>query len=212
MVKLTNGLKADANLEENCKDEIYRAFKRLETVNRDWLKAIENRRSGSHWGGFMPWQGLAGLPWQRLADDERIEGLHSPECDYYFARDCLPFEAMEHIKLLSDFETFEQIIIAEADHGTELVAFNMEPVPTNEAWLILGPDKVFVVEKIVRTCYPGRFAISPTQHPAWDGTRECFQAIADSGFPVAVKGVNDPVLRDKILKPYVKQFLWAEKP
>jgi hypothetical protein len=202
-MKATSDLKA-ISIDESEMSAIVMAFKRLETVNRDWLKAIENRRSGSHWGGFMPWQCLAGLPWQRLADSERIEGLHSPECDYYFAYDCLPFEAVEHIKLLSDFETFDWIIIAEADHGTELVAFNMEAVPTNEAWLILGPDKDYPDKKIVRTCYPGRFAISPTQHPAWDGTRECFQVIADSGFPVAVKGVNDPVLKDKILQPYIK--------
>jgi hypothetical protein len=170
--------------------KIVDAFKRLEVANVDWLRAIENRKTGSHWGTFMPWQAIAGLPWEELQAGDRLDDLHLPECDYYYAKNCLHPNAVENIKLLSEFDNFDSIIISQGDHGIELVSPDIVPRSTQEAWLIIGRDRVFPDTRIVWTAYPGKYAVSVTKHPAWDGTRECLWAIAGTRVPIAVKGLN----------------------
>lgn len=184
-------------------NQIKAAFTRLSIQNPDWLRAIENRRTGSHWGGFVAWPRLAAWPWQKLEDSDRVEFMHDPECDYYHVSRGIPVGAQDNIKLLTDFDAadgFDSIVIVEGDHGVELVSLDVKPQPATIAWLIIGPERDSIDPRIrtVWTAYPGRFAVSVKKHPAWNGTRESLHEVAKSRWPIAVKGVNDPVLQEKI--------------
>lgn len=174
--------------------EIVKAFQRLEIADREWLKNIENRPTGSQWGRFMPWQEIAGLPWEKMPDSDRIEGLHNPRCDYYHAQEGLDPATVENIKLLAEFENLAAVYIDRGPHGIELLSREVKPRPTSEAWLIIGPprgtESDSIQDKIVWTAYPGKFAATVTMHPLWNGDHHCLEAIARSNWPIAVKGLK----------------------
>jgi hypothetical protein len=173
---------------------IHSAFSLLEVTDRQWLRDIENRPSGSQWGRFMPWQELAALDWRKLPEAEKIPNVHAPECDYYHVNTGLHEGALENIKLLSEFKDFDSIMIVQGAHGLELQSVKVQPRPTSEAWLVIGPLKDAkgqqTSKKIVRTAYPGRFAVSILTHPLWDGSYRCLGPISRSNVPVAVKGMK----------------------
>jgi hypothetical protein len=178
------------------------AFRLLEETNPAWLRAIEDRPTGSQWGRFMRWQEIANLKWQRLPSSQRILGLHKPECLYYhyqksdeegIAEGLHPL-ASENIKLLSEFNSFQSIYIHDGAHGLELMSEEVTKRATSEAWLIIGPAKDVQGQQsfdfIVWTAYPGKIAICPNAHPDWDGTLDCLPKIAQSQIPVAIKGLK----------------------
>lgn len=183
---------------------IVEAFQLLEKVDPQWLQAIVNRPTGSQWGQVLrDWTDIANLPWEPLLLADRIDGLHLPQCVYYhyvkkhniekkFGFSTLHLDATENIKLLSEFDgDFSSIRIEEGAHGLELVSDQVQPRKTEEAWLIIGPQrgKEYPPE-IVWTAYPGRIASTVIRHPLWDGTLNCLGAIARSKIPIAVKGVK----------------------
>lgn len=175
--------------------EIVRAFSLLEVTDRQWLRDIENRPTGSQWGRFMPWQEIAALNWFKLPDSQKIPILHYPECDYYHVNSGLDPQATENIKLLSEFTDFNSIVIAKGAHKTpELISAEVEPRSTGEAWLIVGPQRddngALTSKRIVYTAYPGKIAACVHKHPLWDGSYNCLGAIARSKVPIAVKGLK----------------------
>ena len=154
------------------------------------------RRWCCRWERRATWEELAALPWQMLPSSERVEGVHRIECMYYRCTSGLDATATEHIKLLSEFDNFDDIYIHEGPHGVELLSHLVEETYTEEAWLILGPLSLASDSEsndlIVYTAYPGRMACTVTHHPLWDGTATCLPAIAKTNIPIAVKGVNAP--------------------
>lgn len=177
--------------------QIVDAFLLLEKTNPEWLEAIVNRPTGSQWGRpLKDWTEIAKLPWQRLEVTDRITGLHLPQCIYYhYVKQPddpigLHPDATENIKLLSEFDSFNSIRIEKGAHGLELVSDEVQPRKTEEAWLIIGPQRGNdYPPEIVWTAYPGRFAICAPQHKLWDGTLNCLGTIARTNIPVAVKGI-----------------------
>lgn len=128
--------------------------------------------------------------------------MHLPQCVYYHYiknKDIeqeqgltgLHPDATENIKLLSEFDDFSSIRIEEGAHGLELVSEEVQPRKTEEAWLIIGPQRgKDYPPEIVWTAYPGRIASTVIRHPLWDGTLDCLSAIAQTKIPVAVKGIS----------------------
>ena len=179
--------------------QIVEAFQLLENTNPEWLEAILNRPTGSQWGQRLNhWTEIARLPWERLPVTDRITGLHLPQCIYcHHVR--LPSDpialhpnATENIKLLSEFDSFNSIKIQKVAHGLELVSDEVQPHKTEEAWLIIGPQKDNdYPPEIVWTAYPGRIAGTVTGHPLWDGTLNCLGVIARTNIPIAVKGIDN---------------------
>lgn len=180
--------------------QIVKAFELLEKTDPEWLQAIVNRPTGSQWGhSLIDWTEIAELPWKRLELTDRINGLHLPQCIYYHyikqSSDTIGLhpDATENIKLLSEFDDFSSIRIEEGAHGLELVSEEVQPRKTEEAWLIIGPQRGNdYPPEIVWTAYPGRFASTVVRHPLWDGTLDRLRAIARTQIPVAVKGMLSP--------------------
>ena len=183
--------------------QIIEAFQLLEQTDPEWLNAIVNRPTGSQWGQTLnDWTDIANLPWQRLLITDRINGLHLPQCVYYHylknhdieqeqGLTGLHPDATENIKLLSEFDDFSSIRIEEGAHGLELVSDEVQPRKTEEAWLIIGPQRgKDYPPEIVWTAYPGRIASTVIRHPLWDGTLDCLGEISRTKIPVAVKGIN----------------------
>ena len=181
--------------------EIVSAFQALEDSDPDWLQAIINRPAGSQWGRILEsWSEIASLKWRRLALEERVDRLHLPQCIYYHhisTEDDSPptgldLRATENMKLLSEFEgDFSSIQLVDGAHGLELVSELVEPTPTREAWLIIGPKRgELYPPSVVWTAYPGRIAASVTKHKLWDGSLRCLQQIGQDCLPIAVKGLN----------------------
>jgi hypothetical protein len=183
--------------------QIVEAFQLLEETNPKWLEAIINRPTGSQWGRRLnDWTDIANFPWQPLLITDRINGLHLPQCVYYHYfrnKDVeqeqeltgLHPDATENIKLLSEFDDFSSIRIEEGAHGLELVSDEVQPRKTEEAWLVIGPQRgKDYPSEIVWTAYPGRIASTVIRHPLWDGTLDCLSAIAHTKIPVAVKGIT----------------------
>jgi hypothetical protein len=184
--------------------QIVEAFQLLEETDPKWLQAIVNRPTGSQWGQTLKdWTDIANLPWQPLLITDRINGLHLPQCVYYHylknhdieqqqGLTGLHPDATENIKLLSEFDDFSSIRIEEGAHGLELVSEEVQSHKTEEAWLIIGPQRgKDYPPEIVWTAYPGRFAICAPAHKLWDGTLNCLSAIVSTKIPVAVKGINN---------------------
>lgn len=180
--------------------QIIDAFLLLEKTDPEWLQAIVNRPTGSQWGQTLKdWTDIVNLPWQPLLITDQINGLHLPQCVYYHyvkKHDIevpgtgLHPDATENIKLLSEFDSFDSIRIEKGAHGLELVSDEVRPRKTEEAWLIIGPQRgKDYPPEIVWTAYPGQIASTVIRHPLWDGTLNCLGAIARTKIPVAVKGI-----------------------
>lgn len=164
----------------------------------EYLAAIEKRPSGSQWGGngYMPWQHLAALPWQQLPREQYQTGIHLRECDYFFVQNFPVLRSTQAFKLLADFtEDYTSVELRHGAHGFELVSHLVQPIPTDEAWLILGPAKdknkeLVPNQKTVWAAYPGSLTASIKHVPGFDGTLGSLIEAARSGVAIAVKGVN----------------------
>lgn len=169
---------------------IYEAFNNnLRNLRPEWLAAIEKRPTGSQWiGEKIHWQVLANLDWQFVPLSQKYKGIFQQDCLYYYLNSYIPI-GIENIRLLSDFDgDFSSIELREGAHGKELISSKVQPMPTTEAWLIVGN---LATEPIIYTAYPGRIAASIASVDMWDGSlsQAGLEMLVLSGKPIAVKGV-----------------------
>jgi hypothetical protein len=176
-------------------NDVWKAFFWSNQHRRAYLEAIENRKTGSHWGRSVPWKELADLPWQKLDEDEYLDGVHLKNCQYYFLDESdtqrhLPF-ARQNFRLLSSFNEsdLDSVELREGSHGAELVSKLVSEQIPNTAWLILGQaryeDKQEADALMVWSAFPGELTASIKHVAGFDGT---VGSLLRSNLPIAVKG------------------------
>lgn len=160
-----------------------------------YLKAIEKRETGSHWGRVLPWQEMIALPWEKLPTSRYIQGIHLTDCQYYFLSkiDRLLPLARKNFRLLSSFdrEELRSVQIQEGSHGIELVSPLVREDQPTIAWLILGQaryeNKEIANDQVmVWSAFPGDLTASIKHVPEFDGTLE---SLINCNLPIAVKGL-----------------------
>jgi hypothetical protein len=177
--------------------EIWQAFIWTEQNRLSYLKAIENRNTGSHWGRMIPWKELVFFPWIQLHKEKYIPGVHLPDCLYYFLDEhktakYLP-AAKQNFRLLSSFnnQDLEAVQITEGAHGIQLISPLVTEQKPKIAWLILGQASYENKQKVnevmmVWSAYPGEITSSIKHIKEFDGTIE---SLLKSRLPIAVKGI-----------------------
>jgi hypothetical protein len=157
------------------------------------VKALEKRKGGSQWkNGYLSWDAIARLPWQKLDRKDYREVIHFAFCDYYYIYGS--HIGIQEIKLLSDFldEEVSRVFLREGNHGIELACDRalIFPEPTNQAWLIVGQAAIdsqpIPNKKMVWTCYPGLLSASIRLIPEFDGSVQSLIEVRDR-YPIAVK-------------------------
>jgi hypothetical protein len=82
------------------------------------VKALEKRKDGSQWAnGYLSWDAIASLPWQKLDRKDYREVIHFAFCDYYYIYGS--HIGIQKIKLLSDFldEEIDKVFLRKGNHG-----------------------------------------------------------------------------------------------